>query len=404
MLLESRRLKGHLFALTEDTLLRVVLLIRSLDIGGAERQLVELAKGLHRRGVAVRVLTFYAGGALRPELEADGVAVQDLGKRGRWHVLTFFLRLITDLRAYRPQVLYSFLPVANILATLVRPVVDPRMRVVWGVRASNVDLARYDWTFQAVAWLERALSQYADAIVVNSRAGYDYHAALGFPSRRMHVIANGIDTERFRFDAEGRQRVRSEWNVADDELLIGLVARLDPMKGHETFLQAAARFVREVPRARFACVGDGPPTYRDHLQSLGAELGLHNHIIWAGARSDMPAVYSAFDIATSSSYGEGFSNAIAEAMACERPCVVTDVGDSRLIVGECGAVVRTASAIALAQGMAELRRRLLNERGLPRKMARARISTLFSQNAMMESSLLLLQQLSGVECAAPATE
>jgi glycosyltransferase involved in cell wall biosynthesis len=381
-----------------------VLLIRSLDIGGAERQLVELAKGLHRRGVAVRVLTFYRGGALRPELEAEGVAVQHLGKRSRWHVLRFLYRLVWTLRAYRPDALYSFLPVANILATVVRPLVDRRMRVVWGIRASNMDLSHYDWTFRLVARFERFFARCADAIVVNSRAGRDYHVALGFPAERMCVIPNGIDIERFRFDAEGRRRVRSEWGVADDELLIGLVARLDPIKGHETFLQAAARFVREVPRARFACVGDGPPAYRDHLQALAAELGLSDRVILVGARSDMPAVYSAFDMATSSSYGEGFSNAIAEAMACERPCVVTDVGDSRLIVGECGAVVRTGDPIALAQGMAEVHRRLFNERDLLTGMARVRISTLFSQSSMLDSSLLLLRRFGSAESAAPAAE
>jgi glycosyltransferase involved in cell wall biosynthesis len=368
--------------------MRVALLIRSLDIGGAERQLVELARGLHSRGVTVQVLTFYAGGPLRSELEAAGVPVRDLAKRGRWDTWGFLGRLVRTLRELQPDALYAFLPVANIFAVLARPLVSRRMRVVWGVRASNVDLHRYDWTFRIVSHAERAFARFADVIVANSRAGRDHLVALGFPAERIVVIPNGIDTGRFRFDPDGRRRVRAEWGVGDDELLIGLVARLDPMKGHETFLEAAALFARDEPKARFVCVGDGPPTYRSHLRRRAAELGLESRLVWSGARRDMPAVYSALDIATSSSsYGEGFSNAIAEAMACGRPVVATDVGDSAHMLAGHGSVVPAREPAALARAW------LANSRPQHPTMSNSasqHVEALYSQEALIERSLQVL--------------
>ena len=134
--------------------------------------------------------------------------------------------------------------------------------------------------------------------------------------------------------------MRLEWGIAECEKLIGQVGRLDPMKDHSTFLKAAALLAHERKDVRFVCVGEGPTGYRDELYSLAKTLGLASRLIWAGSRRDMPAVYNAFDVAVSSSrWGEGLPNVIAEAMACGVPCVVTDVGDSAFVVDKLGVVV-----------------------------------------------------------------
>lgn len=362
--------------------MRVVLFIRSLEIGGAERQLVVLAQGLKARGVDVRVLTFYPGGALRGELEAARVPVADLAKRGRWDVLPFFFRLVGWLQRERPAVLYSFLPTANTLGVIAGRL-SGVSRIVWGVRSSNLDLSRYDWLSRVDAFVARHLARFADRIVCNSREGARSHGAAGYPRDKLAVIENGIDTARFSYDPEGRARVRREWGIADGEVLIGLVARLDPMKGHETFLHAAALLAREVPKVRIVCVGDGPAEYARLLKELAASLGLTG-LVSAGARTDMAAVYSAFDIASSSSYGEGFSNAIAEAMACERVCVVTDVGDSARIVAETGWAVPPRDPDALAKAWTAALLLSPGERLNRGRAARARIKAEFSVTGMVE--------------------
>lgn len=332
----------------------ILFLARSLDRGGAERQLVVLAKGLARCGHSVAVAVFFGGGAYESDLAGAGVRIIHLGKKGRWDVLPFLSRLVRLLRKERPVVLHGYLGVPNILVAALRPLV-PGTRVVWGVRASDMDLSRYDWLSRLAYVLERRLARCADCIIANSHAGKRYAVANGFPGDKMVVIPNGIDTEYFQFDPEGRGRLRSAWGVGEHEILVGLVGRLDPMKDHPTFLEAASRNARECHDVRFVCVGGGPTAYVEALMQQAAGLGLTGQLIWAGARDDMPAVYSALDISSSSSsYGEGFSNTIAEAMACGVPCVVTDVGDSALIVGDTGGIIAPGDHGALADAIQRL--------------------------------------------------
>ena len=236
-------------------------------------------------------------------MRETGVRVGGLDKRGRWDLLGFLSRLVRLLREEKPDTLYAFLGSPNILTVLLKPLF-PRTRMVWGVRASNVDLDRYDWLARLSYEVERRLSRFADMIIVNSRAGMDYAVANGFPKNRMVVIPNGIDTERYCPEPEARPRVRAEWGVTEDEKLIGLVGRLDPMKDHPTFLRAASLLSQERDDVRFVCVGDGPAGYRRELRMLAESLGLVQRLTWAGVRKDMPDVYKSLDMVSSSSaYG-----------------------------------------------------------------------------------------------------
>ena len=188
-------------------------------------------------------------------------------------------------------------------------------------------------------------------MISGAQAAYANREAKGYRCQRHIVIHNGMDVGQFRPDPEARVRVRTELAIPRNETLIGLVGRLDPVKGHPVFLETAALLARERADVRFVCVGDGPEPYRSRLQRLGQELGLTDRLIWAGSRQDMPAVYNALDIVCSPSYSEGFSLVIGEAMACGVPCVVTDVGDPAKIVGDTGVVVPPGDLQALAVGL-----------------------------------------------------
>lgn len=330
--------------------MKIMFLIRALDYGGAQRQLATLAKGMHEQGYPVVVALFYPGGALEKDLREVGVPIWSLEKRHRWDAAGFLMRLIQAIKQEQPDVLFAYTGgTANILTAVLRPLF-PRLRVVWSVRASNTNTSQYERLTQFLMQLQRVLSRFAHLIVANSQAGAESFARFGFPRAKMVVIPNGIDTQHFTPVPENGQRVRIEWGVREDEKLIGIVARFDMLKDHPTFLKAAALLAQERDDVRFVCVGDGAPTYRQELHRLGEGLGLNGRLIWAGMRYDMPAVYSALDIATLSSVSEGFSNTIGEAMACGVPCTVTDVGDSAWIVGDTGVVVPARSAEQLCRG------------------------------------------------------
>jgi glycosyltransferase involved in cell wall biosynthesis len=180
--------------------------------------------------------------------------------------------------------------------------------------------------------------------------------------------------------------------VGENESLIGLVARLDPMKDHPNLLEAAALLSKQRDDVRFICVGNGPAAYKHELQSLAGDLGLRDRLHWTHASNDMVAVHNALDLAGSvSNGGEGFSNATGEAMACGTPCVVTDVGDSASIVGNSEQVVPPGDPQSLTAAW----QRILNLQPVRRAMlsqaSRERIKQEFSLQQLVnktESALL----------------
>ena len=371
--------------LRESINMKILFLVRSLTVGGAEQQLVEVARGLKRMGHEVIVLVFYPGGLLEDPLRAANVPVISLGKKRRWDIVTFMGRLLEVLREQRADFLYAFFGVSCVLSVFVKRFV-PGLKIVWGVRAANVDLSQYDLLYRIAYGLECRLSNYADLIIANSHAGREYAIEHRFPSENIVVIPNGIDTERFHPMHDSGFSVRKEWGVEPHEKLIGLVARLDPMKDHPTFIKAASLVAEKRYDVKFVCIGDGPVEYKKYLMRLVIDIGLENKLIWAGECRDMPAVYNALDVAALSSHGEGFPNVIGEAMACEVPCVVTDVGDSALIVGDTGIVVKPRDPEALAAGMNNLLVKVEKYRVEETFKARKRICAYFGIEAMVSQT------------------
>ncbi len=355
---------------------RICFLIRMLNEGGAQRQLLALIKGLDPKKYDLCLMTFYGGGLFGDEVKnMPHVKYVSLDKRGRWDVFRFLYRLVREMRLYKPNLIQGYLGTANCLTVLLKPFL-PRTRMIWGLRASNMDLSFYDLVSRYHHKLECMLSRFADSIIVNSKAGYRHAASEGFPENKMIVIPNGIDLHKFKPDRAAGIPVRREWGVTDPETLIGLVGRLDPMKDHMTFLQAAALLIQNRPQVRFVCIGNGPETYKAKLVQAAHEMNLTGRIIWAGSRKDMPRVYNALNIVcSSSSFGEGFPNVIGEAMACGVPCVVTDVGDSSWLVGDSGVVVPPKDPQALANGWETCLNRSTEE---TTAQARSRIENNFS--------------------------
>lgn len=372
------------------------MLTRSLESGGAEVQLASLATGLPRDRFEVTVLCFYEIGSLLGPLREAGIQVIALKKRGRWDVLRFFIGLLGQLRRLRPDVIHAFLGPPNVLVTLAKPFL-PGTRIIWGIRASAMDLEHYDTARRLIFMAERWLSRHADLIVANSIAGRDHVRANGFPGRLLRVVSNGIDTARFRrdetaCDETARDAVRDNWGVGPADCLIGLVGRLDPKKDHETFLRAAALLLETNERVRFVCIGSDGLSGQDKLHALAIELDVADHLIWAGHRTDLPVVLNALDIhCSASAFGEGFSNAVAESMAVGIPNVVTDVGDSARIVGDLGKVIPPGDPAALARACGELIALGMNGRRTLGDRCAARIEAEFSRPKLIEQMAEIYQ-------------
>ncbi len=362
--------------------MRVALLVRSLEKGGAERQLVNLAVGLkEEKDVEVSVLTFYENGALKNELIDAGVPVVSLEKRGRWD-LVFVARFVRAVRKNRYDLVHSFLDGPNVLVAMLRPFLK-HARVAWSVRSSYMDWSRYHSLAHLVYGLSRRLSRVPHLVVFNSGAGRAYHQSRGYSAANSVVVYNGIDVDRYRPMPSAGAATREAWGKGRDVVLVGLVARLDPMKDHETFLKAAHLLRKENAKVQFVCVGSGSTEYRSALVQLAADLGLSEHLLWVEDGTNMASVYNALDIATLSSYGEGFPNVIAEAMACGVPCVATDVGDCAELIGDTGEVVEARNPESLKRGWQRMIARIDKDPDDLARAARARIVNRFGVSKMV---------------------
>lgn len=329
--------------------MKITFLVRALNLGGAQSQMVLLARELQQHGHQISVIAFYDGVHKQALLDAQ-VAVHLLYKRGRWDVVGFLWRLIRLVRRQAPDVLYGYLATCNLLTSFLQ-LFRLRTKAVWGYRVADLNLAYYDWLARLLCWLELKLAWMATLVIANSEAGRAFAIRQGVPAHKIITIPNGIDVTRFYPDASARERTRAAWKVAADELLIGIVGRIDPIKEHKVFLMAAAELCEHYPNARFVCVGESArQDYQEELHAFTKTLGLQERVLWAGAHYDMLGVYNALDLLTSSSSSEGFSNVIGEAMACGVPCVVTDVGDSALLVGTTGVIVPAHNPSALLAG------------------------------------------------------
>ncbi len=374
-------------------MIRVAFLARSLDVGGAEVQMTALARSLPRDEFAPTVLSFYSGGPLEVPLREDEVPLVALEKRGRWDLPGFSLRLIRSLRALAPDIVHSYLGGPNVLAAALKPAL-PGVRLVWGVRESDMDFSHYDWTWRATFELQKKLSFVPHLIIANSRSGLEYCRAQGFRDGRATVVPNGIDTQRFQPDPERGAALRQRWLAGGAGPLIGLAARIDPMKDHGGFLQAAAKLVASWPAIRFVCIGGGRPDYEAEMQGIAESLGLTGRIVWAGHQGDMPAALNALDLnLLPSAFGEGFPNAVGEAMACGVPCVVADVGDAALVVGAAGAVVPRRDPGALAAAVGRWLESSGGERRALCQAARQRIVAEYSVDAMVARTAELYRGL-----------
>jgi glycosyltransferase involved in cell wall biosynthesis len=315
---------------------------------------------------AAMVVSLSPDGPYARTLRSAGIEVVELNFHDPVRAARGLVALARLIRRWRPSLVQGWMYYGD-LAALLALALSGRRRdtgLIWGIRCSDMDLARYGAALRMVVRSCVALSGRPDIVTANSRAGLEAHLALGYRPRRAELVPNGIDVERFRPDPVARGAVRRALGIAEDAVLLAHVARVDAMKDHPSFLAA----MRQLPGVQAMLIGGGT----DELPPLP---NVHR----LGARTDVPALLAASDIVVSSSaFGEGFSNALAEGMACGLPAVATEVGDSAMIVADTGLVVPPRDPAALAAAI----RRLADEppaaRAARGARARERIVTDFT--------------------------
>lgn len=358
-------------------MVRVLHVITTLGFGGAERMLCQIAAGCKSSEVEQVVVTLLDEGEYGPKLRDAGVELHCLRlRRGRPSPRALF-RLVGILRRRRPDVVMTWLYHADLLGTVCAVLAGLRPKqVIWNIRCSNMDLAQYGrmtrWVARVLAWL----SPLPGAVAINSEAGRQHHIALGYRPRTWIYLPNGFDPAVWRPDPADRAQVRRELGVAEEETLVGMVARSDPQKDHANFLAACEQLAAKHHGLRFLLIGEG-------TSDIDLPETLRGRLVALESRSDVPRIMRALDVhVLSSAFGEGFPNVVAEAMATEVPCVVTDVGDAAKLVKGSGITVSPSDPVSLADAIEALIKEKPEQRNQRGQAARSKIIADFHLDAV----------------------
>jgi glycosyltransferase involved in cell wall biosynthesis len=372
--------------------IRILHLITGLDSHGAEGALSRLVKGSDASTFCHEVVSMTDVGPIGQQLILAGFKVSTLRmRRGVPSPMALF-RLGKFISRYKPQVLHCWMYHANLCGLLVGKVMRVP-HIVWGIRSANAEPTKYPRLTRWVIWLGARLSRFPDAIALNSEAGRRLHLSWGYDTERMTLIPNGVDLELFKPDPLARRSVRAELGIAEDTVLIGLIARFHPVKGHATFFKAAGLLSLSAPGVRFVLSGDEITPDNSTLAGMIRENQLDGKVHLLGPRLDAARVMAALDIASSASESEAFPNVVAEAMACGVPCVATDVGDSASIICGAGRVVPPHDPEALAEACSELIGMGAPAREKLGRVARKRVETAFALVTMVRSYETLYQNM-----------
>ena len=300
---------------------RLLILAPSLDGGGAERQLLLVATGLMNRGWDVHVLTMASGGKYFAELAESGrIKLHSLDRRGRWD-FSIISESARYVRRHQIAIVQGWMQPCNTFAALCGRIT--RRNVVLGVR--TISRAVYGVGPRAYLRSEPLLAKWARATVIcNSRAGIMEWVDWGMPAERLHHIPNGLLLP---------QRPLAPPFAASGPLRIGMLARVDPVKGHDMVLRALGILKDRGLDFRFSNWGGGDRAAIERLQATASELGLADRAEFRSACKSPWEALESMDVFVSASLAEGMSNSIMEAMAAGRVVVATDVGDASLILG-----------------------------------------------------------------------
>lgn len=359
--------------------MRVLHIITGLRRGGAETMLAKLAVGLAREGWENRVVCLSERGPLALELEAAGTHVEALDAQS-WLAPRAFARLIAMIREYKPDVLQTWLYHADLAGLISAILLNQTKRLIWNLRCSDVDfdLEQTPGTRVLVQALAR-LSGWPAAIIVNSHRGQVSHEQLGYKPRQWIELPNGFDLDRWRPDPGAAARLRRLLQLRADVPVVGMCARVAPMKDHATFFAALAALRQRVPHVHAVLAGYGT----EELGAMAGQFGLETCVSLVGEREDLPALVPGFDVfCLSSAFGEGFPNVLGEAMACGVPCVATEVGDAAEIIGDTGLVVPPSRPDELATALASLLQATAEHRKELGARARIRIELHYSLEAI----------------------
>ncbi len=376
--------------------MKVLHIITGLTQGGAESALFRLTT--YRKDTLVKnvVISMVDFGVYGNQLEYAGIETYMLGMpRGRL-TLKGIIKLWTLIRKIKPDIVQTWMYHADLIGGFISRLAG-YSNVLWGIVHFNLDRDVASRTTRWTAKVCALVSHFIPKKIIScSVSATLVHQKIGYDTTKFLTIPLGYDLSELKRDDLSREKLRTIWGIDKNAVVFGCIARWNPQKDHLNLLKAFDMLSKNSKNVY--CIMAGREIDNNNLD-LAELVKLTNkdnkNLILIGVIDHIPSLMSAIDVHVLPSLGEAFPNVVPEAMACETPCVVTDVGDAALIVGDTGWVVPPGNSEGLANALFEvlLAKSTTREWEERRRRSRERIVDNFSMDRMTDAYFTVWKSL-----------
>tara|TARA_Y100000590_G_scaffold461493_1_gene623198 strand:- start:11746 stop:12903 length:1158 start_codon:yes stop_codon:yes gene_type:complete len=358
--------------ITNTRKIRLTFIIVSFQTGGAEIMLLRLLKHINRNIFDVSIIGLIDKGPIKKQIRDLSFPVYVAFKN--YNYLFGTINLIKIIKRIKPDIVNTWMYHPDFLGGIASRIAKVPL-LVWMIHQSNFILSKNNWPTYFIMRICSSLSKLMpDKILSVSKRAAKQHIIYGYDQRKLYVIPPIVDTDNFIKNKTAKKRLCNELNIDMNSILIGLFGRFHPQKNHKTLIEAATIVNEIYPNTHFIFSGRDITYNNIVLSKLIENSNANKFIHLLGFRKNIVDLYSSLDLYVSaSSFGEAFPLVLCEAMASEVPCVATDVGDSKYIIGNTGRIVQPNSVNQLAEGiigLIELGNKELKRKG---KISRKRI-------------------------------
>ena len=331
---------------------KIVHLINGLDSGGAETVLVRLVMNdNHNEHI---VISLKDEGFYGDYLKKNNIKVEYLGLNRMRNVLLGIglPKLLYFLRKHQCYAIMTWMPHSCLLGGIAAKILGIK-KIIWNFRGASENLKDNTRMHRIVLRLCRGLQNFIPKkTVVCANYVNDILKDYGFETSNFEVIYNGYDTSLYSRNLKSRKSIRADFSIPDNLPLIGMIARWHPQKNHDLLIESLKIVSSKGLKFKCLLMGDGIET--EKVRSVIKKSGISDKLILKNETSRIPDIMSSLDIhVLSSKFGEGFPNVLAEAMSCEVPCIATDIGDSKLIIGNTGWISKNDCLLEMSQSIEE---------------------------------------------------
>ena len=322
--------------------------ITSLSDGGAESLLYTLCS--NDKDNSHIVISMMDLGKYGPMLQHQDIPVYTLNMPRSRLTLSGIIRLRRIIISSRPDVVQTWMYHANLVGGIISRIAGCQ-HIVWGIYASDLNLKFTSYKLHLTMKLCALISGWIPKSIIScADKSISLHKDLGYVDR-FSVIHSGYDITQFLPDENIRISWRTQWGFKSTDFLIGFVARWDPLKNHIMLLQALSNVRSKLPDCYCVLVGNGCDKNNIDLLNMIDSFGLSDIVVLCGMQKNIPNFMNGIDVHVLPSLTEGFPNVVAESMACGIPNIVTDVGDTALIVDNTGWVVPSQDIVKFSNAL-----------------------------------------------------